>query len=160
MGRKIKIIYTEASGRPPLYTVEENIPAQDKFFRDIIKEIELVGDEPVKAAPKVIVPPAVSPVASTFVPPINSTLQAQDYLPPIEFNDPTKLPPIPPQQHQSPFAPITDEQLHAALLLKGKTQAEIEVFLKPKQYVLKPAPVQEVVKKSRAKKSAKKIQEA
>jgi hypothetical protein len=156
MGRRVKIIYTEASGRPPLYTVEENIPAQDKFFRDIIKEIELVGDEPVKAAPKFVAPPApvMPPAVADYLPPVHLLPPTT----PLEFNDHTKLPPIPPQQ--SPFAPISDEQIFAALLLKGKTQAEIADFLKPKQYVLKPAPVQEVVKKTRTKKSAKKIQEA
>jgi hypothetical protein len=52
----IKIIYTEESGRPPLYTTMANLPEQEKFFSKIIKEV-------VKADGKIEV--VNNPVANT-----------------------------------------------------------------------------------------------
>jgi hypothetical protein len=43
--RKVKVIYTKESGRPPLITTEKNLADQNKFFSAIIQEVVLVEDE-------------------------------------------------------------------------------------------------------------------
>lgn|ERR1035437_502745 len=122
--RKVKITYTQESGRPPFYTTEGNIPEQDKLFRSIIKEIELV--EPDKEQVKVM----------TVLPPKDNTLI-----------------PLPIQKEPSFVSSImSDKQLIDALLLKGKTEEEITEFLKPKEYVLKPFKETKVDKRKKSAK--------
>lgn len=162
--RNIRIIYTKESGRPDLYTTESNLPQQDKFFRNIIKEVYLVDEKKTIPLPEKEVVKEESPLIIKEEP---ATFKEVGHQKPVK--DPSYQQEIMVKHYVKEFIhnefldfknfiaeretiktvekevikevekevivyvdrPLTDEQVVAALLLRGKSPGSIAKYLAP-----------------------------
>lgn len=128
--RKVKIMYTKESGRPPMYTTDRNLEAQEKFFSNIIAEVILLDDKGNEIKNEAV----VRPVIVTNVKDESFVLPVGDSLPEIIRNS------MPPKTDATLKSIVPNESpksmpldlLYAELMNKGKTKEEIDIFLAPK----------------------------
>lgn len=134
--KKVKIVYTKESGRPPMYTTDKNLDNQEKFFSSIIAEVILLDDKGNELRNEAIVRPA--PIVVT------KTIKQEEFILPAEDSSLPEIirnsmpPKINPSlksttANETPIKEsITLEMVYAELIKKGKTKEEIDVFLLPK----------------------------
>jgi hypothetical protein len=129
--KKVKIVYTKESGRPPMYTTDKNLENQEKFFSNIIAEVILLDDKGNEIKNEAVVRPVIvtNVKDESFVLPVGD-----NSLPEIIRNS------MPPKTDATLKSIVPNESpksmpldlLYAELMNKGKTKEEIDVFLAPK----------------------------
>ena len=134
--RKVKIVYTKESGRPPMYTTDKNLENQEKFFSNIIAEVILLDDKGNEIKNEAVVRPVI--VTNT----VGTNVKDESFVLPVGDNSlPEIIKNSMPPKTDATLKPIVPNEspksmpldlLYAELISKGKTKEEIDVFLAPK----------------------------